>query len=218
VLRNSRRPFEVLFVDVGSLDGSADYLAGVAAAAPICVEVLRGEKGSDFPQVVGQALARAKGVFVAWVNNDVLVPEMWLQQLVALATANEVFGLVGPMANIAPEQQRISPIPYRLRRPDGKGSGEVSGENTMGTSIVDQFAQEFRGAKHGQWAELGQIDGYCWLAKREVLERVPLFAKRSEEGVLDPTEFSDRVRKAGYRIGCCRDLYVHHFGSNLMSG
>src|SRR2546429_9171783 len=34
LLRHTRQPFELLVVDVGSLDGTADYLQGVAAALP----------------------------------------------------------------------------------------------------------------------------------------------------------------------------------------
>src|SRR5262245_8040121 len=117
LLRHSRPPFEVLFVDAASLNGTEEYLAGVAAAAPVPVEVLRGQTDSDFPDVVAQAVARARGAFVAWLNNDVLVCELWLQQLLALLTANDVIGVVGPMANIAPEPQRVTAIPYRLARP-----------------------------------------------------------------------------------------------------
>src|SRR5438105_2546195 len=41
LLRHSRTPFELIFLDLGSLDGTAEYLAGVAAAAPVRVEVVR---------------------------------------------------------------------------------------------------------------------------------------------------------------------------------
>ena len=33
VLRYSRDPFELIFIDIGSLDGTAEYLEGIAAAA-----------------------------------------------------------------------------------------------------------------------------------------------------------------------------------------
>ena len=46
--------------------------------------------------------------------------------------------------------------------------------------------------------------------------RVDLLEKGAEEGVFDAGRFSVRVRRAGYRLACCRDLFVHHFGSNLV--
>src|SRR6266567_3033027 len=39
LLRHCRPPYELHFLDAGSLDGTADYLAGVAAAAPVRVAV-----------------------------------------------------------------------------------------------------------------------------------------------------------------------------------
>src|SRR2546428_521183 len=40
ILKNTRPPYELLFIDIGSLDGTADYLAGVATVHPtIRVEV-----------------------------------------------------------------------------------------------------------------------------------------------------------------------------------
>jgi len=41
VLRYSRSPYELIFVDIGSLDWTPEYLAGVADAAPVRVEVVR---------------------------------------------------------------------------------------------------------------------------------------------------------------------------------
>jgi hypothetical protein len=41
VLHHRRSPYELIFLDVGSLDGTAEYLAGVKAAAPVRVEIVR---------------------------------------------------------------------------------------------------------------------------------------------------------------------------------
>jgi GT2 family glycosyltransferase len=218
VLRHSREPFELIFVDAGSLDGTADYLSGVAAAAARRVEIVRERTEAAFPQLAAEALTRVQGSFVAWVNNDVLVAEMWLQQLVALATANEVIGVVGPMANIAPEQQRVASVSYRLRRPQGRRTGERAGSTRLDTQAVDQFAQEYRQTNQGQWAEVESLGGFCWLGKREVITRVDVVEKGMEEGIFDAGRFSSRIRRAGYRLACCRDMYVHHFGSNLLNG
>src|SRR5437867_352822 len=39
--RHSRQPYEVIFIDIGSLDGTAEYLAGVQAVAQMRVEIVR---------------------------------------------------------------------------------------------------------------------------------------------------------------------------------
>jgi GT2 family glycosyltransferase len=206
----------MLFVDAGSLDGTTEYLAGVVAgAASVEIEVLRVASDQAFPQLVMQALARARGDFIAWVNNDVLVPEFWLEQLLALAIADDCIGVVGPMANIAPGKQRVAAIPYRLTRPRPSNEPQNPGAPILETTGVDHYAQEFRQTNRGQWTDLEQIGGFCWLGKNEVLRRIELLNKGAENGVFDGARFSASVRRAGYRLACCRDLYVHHFGANL---
>src|SRR5438876_10705587 len=42
LLRYTRKPYELIFIDIGSLDGTAEYLAGLAAGAmEIRIEVVR---------------------------------------------------------------------------------------------------------------------------------------------------------------------------------
>src|SRR5687767_1619562 len=61
VLEHSRPPFELIFLDIGSLDGTAEYLAGVAAAAQVRVDVLRTDTDLGIPQLCREGLSRAKG-------------------------------------------------------------------------------------------------------------------------------------------------------------
>src|SRR5437588_363075 len=86
LLRHTRPPFELLFLDVGSLDGTAEYLAGLAAAAPCRVEVVRAPTDHDIPAACKEALGQARGDYVVLLNNDTVVPEGWLNQLIALAS------------------------------------------------------------------------------------------------------------------------------------
>src|SRR5580704_17635896 len=41
LLKHTRQPFELIFLDIGSLDGTAEYFAGIAAASQIRVEIVR---------------------------------------------------------------------------------------------------------------------------------------------------------------------------------
>src|SRR5437667_3136864 len=70
VLKHSRLPFELIALDIGSLDGTAEYLAGIAAAAPVRVDVCRTETDLGISQLCRDALGRARGDYVALLNND----------------------------------------------------------------------------------------------------------------------------------------------------
>jgi GT2 family glycosyltransferase len=217
LLRHSRPPFELIFLDIGSLDGTADYLAGVAAAAPARVELVRTAGELDFHAVCVEGFKRARAEFLVWLNNDTIVPAGWLQQLVGLCSGSERIGVVGPMSNHAPALQRVGPVPYRLgtrskAQPGRNGSVESPDQDI---ETVNQFAGSWREAHKGQWFEADRLGGFCLLVKRSMLQRVNFFDDRADQGVFDADAFCGRVRQAGYHLACCRDLFVHHFGSRL---
>src|SRR5262245_31467559 len=61
LVKHSRPPFELVFVDVGSLDGTAEYLAGLRATCPVRAEVVRTATDLGVAAAVQDALARARG-------------------------------------------------------------------------------------------------------------------------------------------------------------
>src|SRR5258707_15734514 len=77
VLRHSRPPYELIFLDVGSLDGTAEYLAGVKAASAVRIEVVRAATDLGLGAAVGEAVGRAWGEFLVLLNNDTVVVEGW---------------------------------------------------------------------------------------------------------------------------------------------
>src|SRR5262245_14197135 len=93
VLRYSRDPAELIFVDIGSLDGTAEYLAGVQAAARMRVEVVRTPTDLGISDACKEALSRARGEYVVLLNNDTVVTEGWLDKMIALASVSPVHGM-----------------------------------------------------------------------------------------------------------------------------
>src|SRR5215469_14757217 len=78
LLKHSRPPFELVFLDIGSLDGTAEYLAGLAAAAPVRVEVVRTATDLGINEVCQEAMRQARGEYVVLLNNDTVVTNAWL--------------------------------------------------------------------------------------------------------------------------------------------
>src|SRR5271170_1513839 len=98
VLRYSREPFELIFLDVGSLDGTAEYLAGLrdGLASRLRVEICRAATDLDLSSACKEALGKARGEYVCLLNNDTVVTPKWLDGLIALSKLSEGFGLIGP--------------------------------------------------------------------------------------------------------------------------
>lgn len=212
LLRHSRWPLEVIFVDVGSMDGTAEFLDGFAAAAPIRAEVIHVQNEAAFGSACQEGLTLARGEFVVWLNNDVIVTDGWLNQLVALAGVHPAVGLLGPMANYAPQAQRVPAVPYRLT----PQKAEITApRQSFDTTPIDRFAQQWREEHKGQWFETDRLGGFCLCFKRDILQRIRLFDDKADPGVFDADAVCWKVRQAGFRCAVCGDLFIHHFGSRL---
>jgi GT2 family glycosyltransferase len=174
VLRYSREPFELICLDIGSLDGTSEYLAGVAAAAKVHVDVVRTETDLDIGDAVQRALGCANGEYIVLLNNDTIVTYAWLNQLIGLANLSPAIGLVGPMSNYAAPPQLVELVPYRIgARGEGRGARRkpesaepLSGVKTEAAlDDVNVFATEFREKQRGKWLEVERLGGFCLLLK-----------------------------------------------------
>jgi glycosyltransferase involved in cell wall biosynthesis len=116
VLRHTREPFELIFLDIGSLDGTAKYLAGLrdGLASRLRVEVCRAATDLNIKEACQEAIKKAWGEYVCFLNNDTVVTSNWIGALTALAQVSPQHGLVGPMSNCAAEGQLVETVPYRL--------------------------------------------------------------------------------------------------------
>jgi O-antigen biosynthesis protein len=222
LLRHSRLPFELIFIDIGSLDGTAEYLAGVGAAAQVRIEVVRTPTDMGIPDACKEALAQAGGEYVVLLNNDTVVTDSWLQQLIGLAGLSPAIGLVGPMSNYAAPPQLVETVPYRLGpRKRGLRSTEsvtLGQEVLLDTSAVDQFAREFRDKQRGKWLETERLGGFCLFMKREVLQRIGnKLDQWTDLGLFDTDIVSAKAREAGFTLAVCRDLFIHHFGTRTFA-
>src|ERR1700722_19329797 len=65
LLTYTRNPYELIFLDIGSLDGTAEYLAGLAAGRPeLRVEVVRTPTDLGIADACKEAISKIRGEFV----------------------------------------------------------------------------------------------------------------------------------------------------------
>lgn len=216
ILKHSKPPYELIFIDIGSLDGTAEYLAGVATVHPsIRVEIVRTQTDLGIPDACKEALSRARGEYLVLLNNDTIVTNGWLHQLIGLVGMSPANGLAGPMSNYAAEPQLVHPVPYRF---GPKKSSQAGGSDALvDVSAVDAFAREYREKNKGKWIGIDQLGGFCVLLKREALVRMGPLGPWTDLGLFDTDILSAKAKQAGYNAVICRDLFIHHFGTRTFA-
>jgi GT2 family glycosyltransferase/predicted Zn-dependent protease len=201
VLRHTRRPYELILVDNGSTDGTAEYLAELCGQpGPERVEVIRNETNVGFPAGCNQGLAASRGRYPVFLNNDTVVTPGWLEGLISWSLHDwPHVGLVGAVTNASRPPQEIA-VDYR-RLED-----------------LDAFAARRRQQYAGKALEVERLSGFCLLARREVLDKIGGFDEQFGVGFFDDDDLSVRARRAGFRLLVALNVFVHHFGSRTFTG
>jgi GT2 family glycosyltransferase/tetratricopeptide (TPR) repeat protein len=194
VRRYTDEPYELMFVDNGSTDGTLDYLKAVPNGRVIANPDNRG-----FPAAVNQGIALANGRQVLLLNNDCVAPRGWLRRLLGVLHSDAQIGLVGPCSNCVSGEQQV-PVDYT----------DLEG--------LDRFAEQWADAHAGEVADTDRLVGFCLLIKREVLERVGLLDERFGTGCFEDDDYCLRAIHAGFRAVIAREAFVHHYGGRTFVG
>jgi GT2 family glycosyltransferase/tetratricopeptide (TPR) repeat protein len=200
VLAYTRSPYELVLIDNASTDGTPEYLEGLRSRdGPARVEVIRNGANVGFPAGCNQGLARARGEYLVFLNNDTVVTEGWLDGLVRWSLHEyPSVGLVGAVTNASRPPQEIA-VDY------------------PGLDGLPAFAARRRQEYAGQALEAERLTGFCLLARREVLDRVGGFDESFGLGFFDDDDLCVRARRAGFKLLVALDVFVHHFGSRTFA-
>jgi GT2 family glycosyltransferase/tetratricopeptide (TPR) repeat protein len=201
VLRHTRTPYELVVVDNGSADDTPAYLEEIRTRrGPARVVVIRNDFNRGFAAGCNQALARTRGRYLVFLNNDAVVSDGWLAGLVGWALHDwPQVGLVGPVSNYAPPPQHV------------QGDYRELG-------ALDSFAIRRRQEFAGKAITVERLTGFCLLARREVIERVGGFDEGYGLGFFEDDDLCVRAREAGFRLLVAQDVFIHHFGSRTFTG
>lgn len=192
--RSCEPPFEVIVVDNASDD---DTLAIVARYDSIVARVVRNESNRGFAVATNQGARLARGKYVVFLNNDVVVERGCLSALIAAAESDPSVGVAGA----------------RLLYPDGtiQHAGVVFSEGGHPRHAFAGYPADWSEALRPR--DYQAVTGACLLVERRLLEEVGYL----DEGFLNSFEDVDlcfKIRKLGRRVIYCPDATAYHFESS----
>lgn len=182
-------PYELIFVDNGSTDGTPTYLQTLAEANVVLNAANRG-----FPAAVNQGLQLARGSQILLLNNDTVVSTGWLNRMLSVLERDPRVGLVGPCSNNVSGSQMV-PVVY------------------SDLACMDGFAWDWSKAHAGRLEETDRLIGFCLLIRRSVLEEIGGLDERFGIGCFEDDDLCLRAIERGWKAVIARDSFVHHYGS-----
>lgn len=184
--------YEIIVVDNNSTDGTLEWLNKQND-----IKVVRNTENKGYTIACNQGMRIAGEKNILLLNNDVFVTNNWLNNLLICLYCSEKVGAVGPVTNNCSYYQ----VDYQRISTNYKSPAEMQ-----------LFAEKHNISNPLQWESRLKLIGFCFLFKREVMEKIGLLDERYCRGHYADDDYSFRIREAGYTLTLCKDTFIHHFG------
>jgi GT2 family glycosyltransferase len=203
LLAQEFRDFEVVLIDNGSTDSSAEF---VAERFP-SVRLIRSERNLGFAAGNNLAIQATTSAFVATLNNDTRVEPGWLSALVAASESDPRVGSCASKMLFAAQPEIIDSAGIA---PDVAGIAwnRQAGERDTPTLAFPRK----RGREERGWVEVFGASAGAALYRRAMLDEIGLFDE-DFFAYLEDIDLAWRARLAGWRCLYVPEARVYHVHS-----
>lgn len=183
-----KESYEIIVIDNNSTDGTKEWISNESD-----LKVIINKENLGFTTACNQGIRIARGDILL-LNNDVIVTPRWLDNLNKALYSAPNIGAVGPVSNYVSNNQQI----------------DVSYSNVY---EMLKFADDYNISNNKLWEYKIKLIGYCYLIKKEVIDKVGVLDERFTPGHYEDDDISIRILYSGYNLLMCKDTFIHHFGS-----
>lgn len=187
-------PYEIIFVDNNSTDGTPQFLQDYVAGHPNHKLILN-RQNHGFPGGNNQGFALAKAPFIVWTNNDVVVSPGWMDRFAEAFKRYPDYGILGPVSNHVAGRQLVLPESYANR------------------SQFEHFAEKRFVEYEYRLREDIRVIGFFLAMRREVMEKLGGLDEDFNPGNYEDDDYCLRARLNDFRVGFLEGIYIHHKGS-----
>jgi GT2 family glycosyltransferase len=186
--------FELLLVDDCSPDNTLSLFQETKRRYPH-TKVLSFDRNLEYSGSLNAIFSHAKGRWVLFLSNDILVTPAYLRELFQIARSDPTFGIVRGCSNFVDNERDT----HNIKLPSA----------TMSLEQMVNFGEEHASRFRGQSLSDDYLTGDAFMVSRAVLDKI---------GTLDPMffgyfadhDFGVRAKIAGFKLVLARAAFAFH--------
>jgi GT2 family glycosyltransferase len=186
IIKNTDYPYRLIIIDNGSERETKEYLESLRLDSRLPGYILiRNEENLGYTHATNEGIEASDAEYVCLHNNDTIVMKGWLTEMVKVAELSPEIGIVNPASNNLGHRK-----PWYMS--------------------LEAYAERRRRIYPARYIEMATAIGFCYLIKREVINKIGILKEDYGLGNFEDTEYCIRAFRNGYKSVFAEGSYVWH--------